>query len=112
MLFKYIANTLGCFIGLPKGVVWKKLKTKHLLFPAGKAEYAGAVALAFAFPRGIYLFRGYTAESAMGITYGEVTVPTNRSIMCNNLEIFLVGRSQTSFLPISKSLETLRSCGF
>lgn len=35
----------GCFVGLPKGVVWKKKTVEQLLFSSGKAERTGAVAL-------------------------------------------------------------------
>ena len=72
---------LRLFCGTCKGVVWKKMKAKQLLSPAQKAECAGTVVLASASHRGI-CSEHTPAESAHGVAYGEVDVPTNGHTEC------------------------------
>lgn len=67
-LCKYITNALGCFVGLPKGVVWKKKTAKQLLFSSGKADCASAVALVSA---SLICSEDIPAESALGVAMGK-----------------------------------------
>lgn len=57
-------------------MVWKKKKAKRLSSSSQKAGRASAVALASASCRGI-CSEDTPAESALGVAYGEVNVPTN-----------------------------------
>lgn len=71
-----MSRVLACsIIGEPQRIACEKLNAQRVI-PTRKAGRASAAVLVLAFLQRD-LFRGCTAESALGVAYGEVNVPAN-----------------------------------